>query len=184
MRISGLSILLVLLFCTAAFSAETYKWVDEKGNVHFTDNLFNVPGKELESVKIYREVGSERDSVIPLQKTGAGYLVGTMINGQAKANLVVDTGASSTVISPAILTGLGIAIRNDPAVEMKTAGGTVNVGWAYVDKISVDGKEKKNMRVIAHDAVPGADGLLGMDFLGDYRVEILSSGPSLKLTPP
>lgn len=184
MRISGILALFVFLFCTEAFCAETYKWVDEKGNVHFTDNLFNVPGRELETVKIYREVGSDRDSVIPLQKTGAGYLVGAMVNGQAKANLVVDTGASSTVISPSILTGLGIVIRNDPAVEMKTAGGIVTVGWAMVEKISVDGKEKKNMRVIAHDAVPGADGLLGMDFLGDYRVEILSSGPSLKLTPP
>ncbi len=180
-----------LVFLCALFAlsspclaGETYKWIDQDGNTHFTDNLFNIPGEGLSSVKVYRELENERESYIPLRKTSGGYLVEALVDDSWKVNLLLDTGASATVISPAALKNMGYEVKNDPPVEMHTAGGTVRAGWADLKKVSVGGAKKEKMRIVAHDAVSGVDGLLGMDFLGAFRVEIISSGPSLKLSTP
>ena len=52
MRQVGLVILLaVMLFSFSAFGEGTYKWVDEKGTVHFTDDLSLVPERYQDQVR-------------------------------------------------------------------------------------------------------------------------------------
>jgi len=46
-----LCVVFLLLFTFPAF-AETYKWVDDKGTVNFTENLGSVPKKYRKNVKI------------------------------------------------------------------------------------------------------------------------------------
>ena len=47
----SLTILLFLfLLPTLSFSGEVYSWTDEKGTVHFTDDLSNIPGQYLDQV--------------------------------------------------------------------------------------------------------------------------------------
>jgi hypothetical protein len=46
-----LCVVFLLLFTVPAF-AETYKWVDDKGTVNFTENLGSVPKKYRKNVKI------------------------------------------------------------------------------------------------------------------------------------
>ena len=66
---------------------------------------------------------------------------------------------------------------------LQTANGTVEAGWAEVKRIEVGGRRAGPLRVVVHEAVPGADGLLGMNFLAGFRVEIRAAGPSLVLSP-
>ena len=41
----------LLLFSSAAFSQEVYRWVDEQGTVHFTDDLGQVPEKYRDKIQ-------------------------------------------------------------------------------------------------------------------------------------
>jgi clan AA aspartic protease (TIGR02281 family) len=177
------------LFLAAAVAlparAEMYKWTDEAGKVHFTDNLFNVPQKYLEQIKTYREESApDKGGDIPLTRSPAGYLVDVMVNGQTSARLVIDTGATATVISPGLLEKAGVKVSRDALVRVRTAGGDTMAARATVDSLTVGDLQQGPMRIIAHEVFKDVDGLLGMDFLGAYRVEILSSGPTLRLTLP
>ncbi len=120
---------------------------------------------------------------IPLERNNLGFVVTTRFNGEIPARLVVDTGATSTVISPALARRLGLRVRTDPPVIVRGVTGTAEAGWASVQEIEVGGRRAGPIQVVVHDAVPGADGLLGMNFLGSFRVEILAEGPSLTLSP-
>lgn len=52
MKKRGLLILIGLIFCSVISAAqEVYRWVDEKGTVHFTDDLSQVPEKYREKIR-------------------------------------------------------------------------------------------------------------------------------------
>lgn len=164
--------------------AEMYRWVDRQGNSYVTDDLFNVPQEYLQQIITYQESKGPSDSGdIPLAKTDLGYVIDAKLNGVADLKLLLDTGATATVISPSALARGGVAMPAGRDVRMRTAGGEVQAGSVQVMSLSIGGIKRPNLRVIAHDAVPGADGLLGMDFLGAYRFEILTYGPKLRLSP-
>lgn len=173
----------VLLLCAGGATAEMYKWVDDEGRVNFTDNLFNVPQQYLSQVSTYGKIYDKGDSDIPLKKTELGYMVEVVLNGIHKMKLILDTGATATVVSPSALAAAGIAVDEKTIIKVRTAGGEATAKLAHVNSLSVGPFKQGPLRIIAHDAVAGSDGLLGMDFLGAYRFEILTIGPSLRLTP-
>lgn len=120
---------------------------------------------------------------IPLEANELGFLVEARINGETSVRLIVDTGATATVLSPSVARQLGLTVRTEPPVVVRTAGGTVQAGLAEVGEIEVGGRKAGPLRVVIHDAVPGADGLLGMNFLGLFRVELDADAPALLLSP-
>jgi clan AA aspartic protease (TIGR02281 family) len=111
-------------------------------------------------------------------------VVQVRVNDRETCRLVVDTGATSTVLSPRIADRLGIQIRRAPPVVLHTAGGQIQAGWADLESVEVGGHKVGPLRVIVHESVEGADGLLGMNFLDAFRVEIRSEGPTMSLTRP
>lgn len=52
---------LISLFLASVASAEFYKYYDEKGNVHFTDDYNKVPANQRENVEGYQEYRSSHD---------------------------------------------------------------------------------------------------------------------------
>ncbi|UCH23731.1 MAG: DUF4124 domain-containing protein [Deltaproteobacteria bacterium] len=54
-----LLISLVILFFSVTASAEIYKFYDEQGNVHFTDDYNKIPIDQRKNVKGYKEILSE-----------------------------------------------------------------------------------------------------------------------------
>ena len=166
-------------------AAEIYRWTDEKGTVHFTDSSHGIPAELQRGVKTLddRLPPPAPPTVIPLVHAEMGYVVLARVNGSTQVNLLVDTGASSTVLSPGAVQRLGLATRNTPPVILQTANGKVQAEWVEVYELEVGGRRAGPLRVVVHEAVPKADGLLGMDFLGRFRVEIETAGPGLVLTP-
>lgn len=176
--------------------AEIYQWVDRSGSVHFSDNLLSVPPEFRDQIRTRsdrlpptgpaaepRAARSPREDV-PLEKRDVGYVVRARINGRETCSLVLDTGASSTVLSPRLIARLGIPVQRDPGVVLHTASGEVQAGWAELETLEIGGNTVAPLRVVVHEAVRGADGLLGMNFLGAFHVEILSQGPTLRLKKP
>jgi len=62
MKISTVLVISTFLFCAGAAFAETYKWVDESGNAHYTDDFTKIPERYRSTSK--RVEGEEE----PLKK--------------------------------------------------------------------------------------------------------------------
>ena len=71
MKIKILLITLFIIISDLSF-AETYKWIDEKGVIHFTDNLTQIPEKyrsQVEKIELQEEKAViEKGVVTPPKK--------------------------------------------------------------------------------------------------------------------
>jgi len=116
---------------------------------------------------------------------GQPIMVTARINGGGTTQLVLDTGAQGTVISPTALAALGVSYRDAIRGSIKGVTGDASVLAVRVDSIEVDGARFGPLLVVSHDAGLGSgrDGLLGRDFLDQFIVTIDSASHVVTLTP-
>jgi predicted aspartyl protease len=88
--------------------------------------------------------------------------------------MVLDTGATFTIVSWGIAELLGYASENTSQIKIITASGTETVKTLHVSKLRALGKEMRNLKIVCHDlpAESGVDGLLGLDFLKNFNLFI------------
>lgn len=176
-----------LLLPVLTLSAEFYRWVDSNGVVHFTDNLHQIPESLRSSatrIKTQQSPGSADSAVkrsspdkisIPIEKNGQIVTVEATINQKTSARFVVDTGASFTMISSATARELDIDVsRNRPTIPFQTANGVIQAPLVSLESIDVGGMEVRNLTAAIHDFAPDSkiSGLLGLDFLSSFRMDI------------
>lgn len=97
------------------------------------------------------------------------------INGKAYPKLLIDTGSAYTILSQEMLEFLG----SSPATASKRQRIITGSGYEIVPVVTVEnfhcfGKEIKGFRILGHTLPSGVfvDGLLGMDFLSRFEIEI------------
>jgi predicted aspartyl protease len=95
--------------------------------------------------------------------------------GDTRIQLVLDTGATATLVRTAILVSVGY----DPAavstrVQMTTASGVDFVPRLEVDRLEALGLVRTQFSLVCHALPPTAaiDGVLGLDFLRSHRLTI------------
>lgn len=183
---SCLPLAFALCLVSAPLAAtEFYRWVDDKGIVHFTDNLHNIPENRRGTAK--RIQGSADASSLPVapmpptkasvpfEKHGSVVIVRATLNGKAPVKLILDTGASYTMISSGIAKQLDIdTTQNTRTMPFQTANGMIQASLINLESISVAGLELKNLTAAVHDALPDPEvaGLLGLNFLTNFRMDI------------
>jgi clan AA aspartic protease (TIGR02281 family) len=181
-------LLLAIAACVIAvplYAAEFYRWVDEKGIVHFTDNMNKIPENRRGTVKRVQGTGAGSSlpapvappskASVPFEKHGAVVIVQATLNGKAPVKLILDTGASFTMISSAAAKQLDIEIQqNSRSMPFQTANGMIQAPLINLDSIAVAGLELKNLTAAVHDALPDPEvaGLLGLNFLTHFRLDI------------
>jgi clan AA aspartic protease (TIGR02281 family) len=167
-------------------AADYYRWTDEKGVTHITDNLHNVPpqfrGKvdRMATPENRRVAEPEikpppRKASIPIERHGQVVVIQATLNNKRAAKFVVDTGASYTLISKALARELSIEVgANTKTLPFQTANGVVNAPVTSLDSIMVGGMEVRDLPTAVHDAVPDPQvaGLLGLNFLSNFRMDI------------
>lgn len=108
------------------------------------------------------------------------------INGDRTRDILValDTGASTTMIPPEVATDLGYDLSN-PNEQMITASGIVLTKRITVRKLTAIGEIVENIDVVCHDLPEGSiiEGLLGLDFLRHFDVNISFSTGTIELRP-
>ncbi len=129
----------------------------------------------------------ESDITIPLQKIGGAFVVQANLNNERTAHLIVDTGASMTVLSTNIALDLGILGTTDnELLTVNTAGGSVQVNMNYLSSLHVGTAQAKHVAVAIHDLpdIPEQiEGLLGMSFLKHFLVTLDAEHARLILRP-
>jgi len=122
---------------------------------------------------------------VPLQRIGSLFVVSITINESRDARVIVDTGASHTVLSRSIArdAGLYVDARSTP-VTMQTVGGQVQGDIIRVESIKVADAEVKSSQAAIYDlpdAPPGVEGLLGLSFLRQFEVTLDAARNQLHL---
>ena len=158
---------------------------------HNSPTAFPQPYPELMDTSISQannqEPDPKKDIIIPLKKMGGSLVVQVTLNKQRTAHLIVDTGASLTVLSTSIAIDLGILGTTDnELLTINTAGGSVQVNMNYLSSINIGNARAENIAVAIHDLpdIPEQiEGLLGMSFLKHFLITLDAEQARLILRP-
>lgn len=88
-------------------------------------------------------------------------------NGSKTFNMLFDTGATGTLITPQMAQELGVVVVDQATVTIAD-GSQVTLPIGYLDAIEVGGLKKEVMLV----AIGGDVGLLGQDVYGEYGISL------------
>ena len=126
-------------------------------------------------------------ATIPLTRIGDSMLVQVLLNRKQQAHLIVDTGASMTVLSYDLAIELGLLSGSEVSLDtVNTAGGAVQVNRTHVEEIRAGSAVAHNVSVAIHDLpnpISGVSGLLGMSFLNQFKVTLDAEREVLRLDP-
>jgi len=201
MRLILLLIITLAMFVPSSYG-EMYKWVDEKGTVHFTDDPSSIPEKyrqDAETRKPSKEgltpqtpakpkpppplKSSEPEGIaVDLFRKHELLLAEVILNGRLKQYFIVDTGASFTLINRPTARELGITIdENTPFIPIFTASSLIFTPLVTLQSIRVGEAEVENVDVLIHDMPSDSAGLLGNSFLNKFKVMLDSVNGKMTL---
>jgi tetratricopeptide (TPR) repeat protein len=126
-------------------------------------------------------------TTVPIQVAGNAMFVHAIVNHSQRVFLLVDSGASSTLIRPLVLTRLGLTVPPDaPRHRLTVVGGqTLDVPFVTV-AMQVGDATIEHLEVAVAEALPGSpdlDGLLGADFLQRFKVTLEKTARRMTLEP-
>jgi len=140
--------------------------------------------KDLEN-KIYELKGNIGKILIKFNP-GSKYIpIQALINGKIKQDFLFDTGSSYVTVPHSTIKALGIKVnKSGSAVKVSTAGGVKLARVIILNSITIGRCSVNNIKVLVLD-IPGQPnlGLLGLNFLHYFHVEINNKEGTLLLTP-
>jgi clan AA aspartic protease (TIGR02281 family) len=119
----------------------------------------------------------------PLTPARGQFIVKATLDGDSEVLLLIDTGASMTILDPQVLRRLGYSLQGRSA-NFSTANGVARAPIVEIDSLDIDGVGMSPVSVGAL-SIKGThgriDGLLGMDFLGQFEFVLDQDEKLLKL---
>jgi len=138
------------------------------------------PVHDADSVALATEVAD-----IPLTRRGQHFLVDATPDDGGSLQLLIDTGASMTIVTPAALQRQGVRYRDTGRSRVfNTANGPVRASIYILESLSVGDWYVKQLEIGVLDlgGQTGMDGLLGMNFLKHFRFFIDQNESMLRLS--
>lgn len=143
-----------------------------------------VPGdselQDRESAALSTEVAG-----IPLHQRGNNFLVDAKPANAGTVRLLIDTGASLTMLAPDVIRRRGISYTDTGTSRVfNTANGRVRAPIYILDVLKVGGWQVEQLEIGVLDMGKGAgiDGLLGMNFLKHFQFFIDQNDAQLRLS--
>ena len=179
-----------------------YKWVDDEDTVHMTDTLSQVPLKYRDQVQkkklettlqpetapdiVKKSAGRKIDNGTaglkhfeipfePYEGASRRIIIPVTLNESVTARLLLDTGCPGLMISPKLASRLGLPNEPHEGLKIITGGigGATPATLAFVDQVRVgDAISEFTPATISEIPSDNFEGLVGMDFLANYRVSI------------
>ena len=203
-----LSVIFILFLSISPCYGEMFRWVDEKGTLHFADDLSKVPEKYRSDAEMRKAPKEMKEVSVPetqeRSKTPPGitsppgtaetqgyevnlfrrhelWLTEIVLNGRAKQYFIVDTGASFTLISRQIANELGIPINETtPFIRVASVSDVMLTPLVTLRSIQVGKAEVENVDALVY-TMPTYQGLLGNSFLNKFKVVIDSLNGKMTL---
>jgi predicted aspartyl protease len=190
--------------CESEFAGVRVKGVDRYGRVEFTyqtepqrdgfsacvqdrsrQRIENAM-QEIAAGHLVPSPDGSRETSIPIQIRGSLMLLPVMANGRERLTLLLDTGASKTILRPSVAARLGIAPPADaPRWPSQLADGRVIViPYTRLHSIALGDLVIEDLDVgvyeLLRDSGP-VDGILGGDLLGHFRMTVDRKAERLEL---
>lgn len=198
--------LFLFLFLLVPCYGEMYKWVDEKGTVHFTDDPSKIPERyrpEAETRKPSKEIKEPSPPVVKekpappvtkspelegkevsLYRRHELLLTEVVLNERVKRYFVVDSGASFTLINRETAKELGLIIdENTPYLPVVTVSSIIFAPLVTLRSLKVGNVEAENVDALVYTMPSDKDGLLGNTFLNRFKVVLDSVNAKMTLFP-
>lgn len=114
------------------------------------------------------------ETLVALRRLSDGnWTAQVRLNDLRTARFLVDTGASTCVISPALASELRIRPDPDAApVEMLTLSGRTSGSIVRIASVQVGEAEAEDVVAVIHPTGPSVDGILGNTFLSRFTVTL------------
>ncbi len=197
--IVGFSLSLLLAAAPRA-EAQFYRYTDDAGQNHYADGLEKIPDRyrgtavplQMRNTPPSSPSSAPVPAVKPAGSTvikytpGQRIMVDVRINGAFTAQLLLDTGADRTMISPRTLLAAGVAVTRPVGTGSITGvTGSDRISYVVVDSLEIGDARVGRMPVGSYElAGSGAgDGLLGRDFLDQFKMTIDAGQGEVHLTP-
>ncbi len=175
-------ILLPLLLLGPAVNAGVYSYRDANGTLHAASSPEDIPlefrGKEKHLSST--ESGSGEVN-LKLEREGNSLLLPVSFGPGLQALMILDTGASISMISSSIAEK--VKPKQIGITEVSSASGVLQVPVVDMPEVSVGKFSVQNFRVTVNN-LPGhgrAQGLLGVDFLNHFRMQLDTESGQLHL---
>jgi clan AA aspartic protease (TIGR02281 family) len=197
-----LFLIIMLTFFVPSSYGEMYKWVDEKGTVHFTDDPSSIPEKYRQDAEtrtppketstsqpqekpkppLPKKVSEPEGITVDLVRKHELLLAEVVLNEKIRQHFIVDTGASFTLINLPTAKELGITIdENTPFIPIFTASSLIFTPLVTLRSIRVGEAEVENVDVLIHNMPSDSAGLLGNSFLNKFKVVLDSINGKMTL---
>lgn len=136
---------------------------------------------EALSEKINRVSSAHYQTSIPMERSGENFLVPVSINGNPPIQLLLDTGASITLIQRR---ESAINDEHYQRITLQTANGRIQVPLMEASEVTIGGYRlfSIKMGIVFKPVSAHAKGLLGMNILKHFNFFIDQKTPALKLT--
>jgi clan AA aspartic protease (TIGR02281 family) len=129
-------------------------------------------GAVLAVTPVRAEWATAGDHDVPLEGTGASWLVHATLNGNVSGLFLVDTGASYCVIGPNLAQRLHAPMTGEQ-VELRTGNGIVRAPVVRVQTVDVGHNRAHDVPAVVHTAVSApADGIIGLSYLNNFSYAI------------
>ncbi len=121
---------------------------------------------------------------VPVERMGDHYIVSAVINNQESVKLIIDTGATLTILSPKVARNLGL--RLDDVMQYKefsTANGVVKAPIITLESLKIQNHFVSELQVgiLPSFSNSAFSGLLGMNFLSQFTFFIDQKNSTLEL---
>lgn len=180
----------------APAQAQIYRWTNDQGEVSITEGLSSVPERFRSRAVLLgyppappappapAATAAPPTSVAAVMPDspvlarvpyvqGLPIVVLARINGGRNVQLVLDTGADRTMISPEALGALGVDLRPVRRGTVRSVTGTSEVETVVVQSLEVGDAKVGPLEVLAYNPrLTRGEGLLGRDVLELFMVSI------------
>ena len=195
----GFSLSLLLAVASSAH-AQFFRYTDDAGQNHYVDGLEKIPERYRNAavpLSLRNAPAAAANTAVPTSAKPAGttvikytpgqrIMVDVRINGAFTAQLLLDTGADRTMISPRTLQAAGVAITRPVATGSITGvTGTDRMSYVVVDSLEVGEARVGKMPVGSYElaGTGTGDGLLGRDFLDQFKMTVDAGKGEVHLSP-
>jgi clan AA aspartic protease (TIGR02281 family) len=132
-----------------------------------------------------KEESKEVQTFVRFSTSNGHMVVPVLLNDAVEARVVFDTGAEITVLSRKTADSLGLQPGRQRPVRLQTIAAQIQAPVATLGSLQCGEMRRTNLSVAVVDFDLGrqVDGILGMDFLGNYTIKIESESSRIVLNP-